>query len=107
MVDSATAVVAAVVENAADSVETAADSAEVAAVSALLVVKCSTQCAPNVVRKPKFPSSPAVLAPYIAVIASRRTARHVVAAVVAAADSVTAVVAAIAVPAVTNPQAIL
>lgn len=111
MDSAATAVVAALAaEIAAVSVETVADSAaEVAAVSAPLVVKCSTQSAPNVVRKRKFPSSPAVLAPFIAGIASRPTARHVVvaAAVVAAADSATAVVAAIAVPAVTNPQAIL
>ncbi len=103
----AAAVAAVAVETAVDSVETVADSAEVAVVSAPLVVKCSTRCAPNVVRKRKFPSSPAVLAPFIAEIASRLTARHVVAAVVAVADSATAAVAAIAVPAVTNPQAIL
>ncbi len=105
----ATAAVAAAVEIAADSVETAADSAEaaavsveVAAVSAPPVGKCSTQSAPSVARKRKFPSSPAVLAPYIVVIASRPTARHVVAAAVVAVDSATAVVAAIAVPAATN-----
>ena len=107
VVDSAAtaAVAAPAVEIAADSVETVADSAaEVAAVSAPLVVKCSTPSAPNVARKRKFPSSPAVLALYTAEIASRPTARHVVAAaVVAVADSATAVVAAIAVPAVTNP----
>lgn len=105
--------VAPVVEAAADSVETAADSAEAAAASALLVGKCSTRCAPSVARKRKFPSSPAAHAPFIAGIASRPTARHVVAVVAVAdsaavaADSVvavaTVVVAATAVPAVTNP----
>jgi hypothetical protein len=86
---------------AADSVEAAADSVEVAAVLAPPVGKCSTLYAPNVVRKLRFPSSPAVPAPYTAVIASPPTARHVVAAAVVV-DSATAVVAAIAVPAVTN-----
>ena len=74
-----------VVQTAADSVETAADSAEPAeaVASAPPVGKCSMQFARNVVRKRKFPSSPAVLAQFIAGIASRLTVRHVVAAVVA------------------------
>ncbi len=104
VVDSATAVVAAVVEIAADSAAIAADSVEVAAVSAPPVGKCSTRFVLNVARKLKFPSNPADRAPFIAGIASRLTARHVVAAVVAAAVDMTAVVAVVATagPAVTN-----
>lgn len=125
--DSAAATAARVVPlvEAEDSVEIAAASAaavadsvaEVAAASAPLAGRCSTRFAPNVARKPRFPSSPAVLVPSIAGIVSPPIARHVVAAVavvvdsaaVAAADSVvaetvaeTAVAAATAVPAVTK-----
>lgn len=104
VVDSATAVVAAVAEIAADSAAIAADSVEVAAVSAPPVGKCSTRFALNVARKRKFPSSPADLAQFIAGIASRPIARHVVAAVAAVAADMTAVVAvaATAGPAVTS-----
>jgi len=66
--------------------------------------KCSTLSVPSVARRRKFPSSPVDHVPFIAAIASHPTARHVVAAVVAAdsAAVVTAVVVETAAPAATS-----
>lgn len=89
------------------AVETAADLAEAVEASAPRAAKCSTLSAPSVARKRKFPSSRAVRVRYTAGIVSLPTARHVVAAVAAVAADMTAVVAAIAVPAVTNFQSLL